>query len=91
MVPVMGRWSTCGKCFLQVQVIANSRNLECVAGCNLGMRQALDEDFEYVLLVNNDTAVDPGLLAQLVAEAQRHPRSGMVSATIYYFEPSDRI
>ena len=57
----------------QVQVIANSRNLGFAAGCNLGMGQALDEDFEYVILVNNDTAVDPGLLAQLVAEA-RHPR-----------------
>jgi GT2 family glycosyltransferase len=77
--------------FPQVQVIANSRNLGFAAGCNLGMRQALDEDFEYVLLVNNDTAADPGLLAELLAEAQRHPRSGMVSPKIYYFEPSDRI
>ena len=77
--------------FPQVKMIANRWNLGFAAGCNLGMRHALDEKFEYVLLVNNDTAVDPRLLAELLAEAERHPRAGMVSPKIYYSEPSDRI
>jgi GT2 family glycosyltransferase len=79
------------KVFPQVRIIANACNLGFAAGCNLGMSRALDEDFECVLLVNNDTAVEPSLLAELVAEARRHPKAGMVSPKIYYFEPPDRI
>ena len=60
-------------------------------GCNIGMDRALKEGHEYVLLVNNDTIIDPKLLAELRGEAARCPSAGLVSPKIYYFEPSDRL
>lgn len=77
--------------FPQVEVIANGRNLGFAAGCNVGMKRAVAENFEYVLLVNNDTSVAPNLLGELLAEAGRSPHAGMVSPKIYYADHPDRI
>ena len=79
------------KRFPQIQVIANGRNLGFAAGCNVGIRQGLAEDADFVLLVNNDTIIDPRLLSELLAEAQRNPKAGILSPKIYYYDPSDAI
>ena len=55
------------------------------------MKRAVTEGVEYVLLVNNDTLVQPNLLAELLAEAERTPKAGMVSPKIYYADHPDRI
>jgi GT2 family glycosyltransferase len=77
--------------FPQIEVIANGRNLGFAAGCNVGIRQGLAEGADYILLVNNDTVVDPALLKELVAEGARNHQAGIVSPKIYYFEPNDAI
>jgi GT2 family glycosyltransferase len=77
--------------FPNIQVIANGRNLGFAAGCNIGMDRALREGYDYVLLVNNDTIIDPMLLRELRGEAGRCPTAGMLSPKIYYFEPSDQL
>ena len=64
--------------FPEIEVIANGRNLGFAGGCNVGMKRAVAENFEYVLLINNDTVVQPNLLAELLAEAERSPKAGMV-------------
>ena len=76
--------------FPNVHVIANKQNLGFAAGCNVGMEQALKEQGrDYILLVNNDTVVDPCLLAELVEEADRNPRVAVCSPKIYYYDPRD--
>jgi GT2 family glycosyltransferase len=76
--------------FPRVQVIANKQNLGFAAGCNVGMEEALKEEGrDYILLVNNDTVVDPRLLAELVEEADRNPRVAVCSPKIYYYQPRD--
>ena len=77
--------------FPQLTMIANGRNLGFAAGANVGMKRALDQGADYVLLVNNDTVVKPDLLAELLAEAKRTPKAGMISPKIYYADPSDCI
>ena len=77
--------------FPQIEVTANGRNLGFAAGCNVGMRRAVEENFEYVLLVNNDTIVDPGLLRELLKQADENSKVGIVSPKIYYFKPPDAI
>jgi GT2 family glycosyltransferase len=77
--------------FPLVEVIANNRNLGFAAGCNLGMKCALEQGADYVLLVNNDTVVKANFLAELLAESERNPKAGMVSPKIYYFDERDRI
>lgn len=77
--------------FSQVDVIANGYNRGFAAGCNIGMECALEENAEYVLLVNNDTLVAPDLLRELVREAEANPQAAILSPKIYYFSPPDAI
>ena len=60
-------------------------------GNNLGMRHALDIGADYVLILNNDTRLDPGLVSALVAEAERRPDAGALCPLIYYDDPPDLI
>jgi GT2 family glycosyltransferase len=76
--------------FPDVQIIANKHNLGFAAGCNVGMEQALTEQgCDYILLVNNDTILDTGLLAELVREADQNPKIAICSPKIFYYDPSD--
>src|SRR3990172_3425748 len=43
-------------------IVQNRENLGFAGGCNVGIRRALAEAADYVLLLNNDTIVDPGFL-----------------------------
>ncbi len=60
------------------------RNLGFSGGCNLGIRDALSREADYVLLLNNDTVVAPDFLSRLVTVAERDPRIGIVGPKIFY-------
>ena len=75
--------------FPDIEVIANDRNLGFAGGCNVGMRRALQEGADYILLVNNDTVVDRSLARELLKEASQQPCAGILSPKIYYFVPPD--
>jgi GT2 family glycosyltransferase len=53
-------------------------------GNNAGIRHALEAGADLVLLLNNDTEVEPGFLSHLVARYVSTPRCGMVAPKIYY-------
>lgn len=53
---------------------------------NVGIKKAMTEGTDYVLLLNNDTEIAPDMLARLEECAARHPDS-MIAPKIYY---SDR-
>jgi GT2 family glycosyltransferase len=52
-----------------VEVIRNDRNLGYAGGMNVGIRRALEQGADAVLLLNNDVEVEPGALEALVAAA----------------------
>jgi GT2 family glycosyltransferase len=52
-----------------INVIANDRNLGVAAGNNLGIKAALRDGADWVLLLNNDTLFDQGFIHNLVAAA----------------------
>lgn len=72
-------------------VIENGRNLGYAEGNNTGIRRALDEGAEYVLILNNDTVVDPRMLDELVKAAESFPHAGMFSPKIYYADNPNTI
>ena len=74
-----------------VTMIETGCNLGFAEGNNVGLRAALADGADYVLLLNNDTVVAPDLLQELVGEAERRPDAGAVSPLIYYLDPPDRI
>jgi GT2 family glycosyltransferase len=77
--------------FPAVTVLANEANLGFAAGNNVGLEHALGRGAEYVLLLNNDTVVDPRMLSELVAASQAHPEAGALGAKIYYHGDPQRL
>lgn len=70
---------------IPVTLIRNEKNLGFVGGSNQGMRLALATGTDYVFLLNNDTVVDPDVLAILVQAAERSGDIGMVGPKIYQY------
>jgi GT2 family glycosyltransferase len=75
----------------KVVLIENELNLGFAGGNNVGMRYALEHGAGFILLLNNDTIVDPDLLTHLVSSFEQDPRVGIIGPKIYYFDPPDQI
>lgn len=71
-----------------VSTVTLPLNLGFAGGNNAGIRIARGE---YVILLNNDTAVDPGWLAALAAAVRRHPAAGMFTPKILNYFRRDEI
>lgn len=68
-----------------VEVLVNPSNLGFAAGINVGIARALELDAAYVLLLNNDTVVNPDFLEPLVAICEEDHQVGVVGPTVYCF------
>ena len=53
-------------------------------GCNLGIRAALDQGSEAILLLNNDASVDASSAAALLATLESDPSIGVVGPTLWH-------
>ena len=74
----------------EIKVIENQENLGFGEGYNVGIRTALQENTEYVLLLNNDTIVDPRFLDELTNVAELDPRVGFAGPKIYFYDNDGR-
>jgi hypothetical protein len=77
--------------FPEIKVIRNEKNLGFTGGNNVGIRDALKKNPDYLLLLNNDTIVTPAFLTEMIRVAETDSRIGMLNPKIYYFEPADKI
>jgi GT2 family glycosyltransferase len=68
--------------FPEVTLIRSQVNLGFSGGNNLGIARARGQ---YLLFLNNDTEVSPGLLEPLVALFQNSPQAGIASPKILYY------
>lgn len=75
----------------RVTVLSNPSNLGYAAGNNAGIRRALDDGADFVLLLNNDTIVDAACVGELARALAATPGAGIAGAKTYYFTPRDRI
>lgn len=67
--------------------LENDENLGFTGGNNRGIEYALDEDVDWVLLLNNDTEVDPTFLEELLEAAEALPDEvGIVGPKIHTYE-----
>ncbi|MDA0989485.1 MAG: glycosyltransferase family 2 protein [Verrucomicrobia bacterium] len=74
-----------------VTTLSNPTNLGFAEGNNVGIRHALDAGADFVLLLNNDTTVDPDLLNALVTAHATVDRPGFLGAKIFYHGDPNRI
>lgn len=75
--------------FPWVTVLETGENLGFTGGNNVGIRYALENGADYVLLLNNDTIVDPLFLREMLSVASSSDRIGFVSPKIYFLDPPD--
>jgi GT2 family glycosyltransferase len=72
-------------------ILEAGENIGYSEGNNAGIRFALENGAEYILLLNNDTSVDADMLDRLVETAEADPNIGIVGPTQYYFDLPDTI
>jgi GT2 family glycosyltransferase len=77
--------------FPEVRLLRNATNLGFPAGNNVAIRDALERNPDYLLLLNNDTHVAPDFLSRLISVAESDGKIGLVNPKILHFEPDDRI
>jgi glycosyltransferase involved in cell wall biosynthesis len=75
----------------RITTLVNRANLGFSEGNNVGIRHAIEGGADYILLLNNDTLVDPNLVDQLVEVISKTPEIGIVGPKIYYASPPDQI
>lgn len=76
--------------FPEVELIRTEVNLGFAAGNNVGIRRALDRSADWVLLVNNDASVEPGIVETLAAAAEARPDAGVLACKVL-FAGADRL
>ena len=70
--------------FGHIILIESATNLGFTGGNNLGMEYAIEQGYEYVLLLNNDTFVEKDFLTVLVTYMDSHPEAGVIQPLIYF-------
>jgi GT2 family glycosyltransferase len=69
---------------LNLKIILSSVNAGFSAANNLGIKEALKNNADYILLLNNDTLVKDDFLEKLVMFADKKPEAGLISPKIYF-------
>ncbi|MBD3747880.1 MAG: glycosyltransferase family 2 protein [Sphingobacteriales bacterium] len=68
----------------EIILIPSLSNLGFAGGNNLGIKYAIEQQYTYVMLLNNDTFVEPDFLDVLVDYMNQHPEAGVIQSKIYF-------
>lgn len=77
--------------FPNIDYIYNPENLRYAGGNNIGIDYAIKQNADYILLLNNDTIVEPNFLEHLIITAESEPSIGIVGPKIFYYDRPDLI
>lgn len=67
-----------------IKSIKGLGNLGFAGGNNLGIKYSLDQEADYVMLLNNDTTVKEDLIQHFLVVAKNHPNAGIFTPKIYF-------
>ena len=73
------------KKYPKIKIIENKKNLGYAEGNNVGIRYALKNKADYVLILNNDTIVDKKFLTELVKVGESNEKVGIVGPKVYHY------
>lgn len=74
-----------------IELVALPKNLGFAAGNNIGIRRALSEGCDYILLLNNDVILAPEFLGPLLQRLVQIQEAWVVSPKIHFADPPNRI
>jgi GT2 family glycosyltransferase len=85
-----GTEETIKRDYPEVILLAGDGNLWQSGGINLGIDQAIKMEAKYVVIVDNDTVVDPEFTTAMVDVAEKNP-DAIISPKVYYYHQSQVI
>jgi len=68
-----------------IHVIQNEKNLGFAEGNNVGIRYALSQGAKYIVLLNNDTRVEPDFLTRLIQRGEERQEVGVIGGKVLMF------
>jgi len=74
-----------------IKIIYNQENLGFSGGNNVGIKYALENNADYVLLLNDDTVVSRDFLSKLVEIGESNENIGLIGPKIYFYENKNKI
>jgi len=74
-----------------VKLIVNQKNLGFAGGNNIGFQYAVDNGFDYIYLLNQDTVVRPDFLTQAIISAEAEPDIGAVQSKLLLYQDKTKI
>ena len=77
--------------FPEIELLTSPDNIGFTGGNNLGIQWALDHSYDQVLLLNNDTLVEPDFLDPLVSFLEQNPDYGAVQPKIMLEVERDKL
>ncbi len=69
----------------EAEVMISQTNLGFAGGNNLAIAVAVDRDYDYIFLINNDTILEEGCLEQLAKCAAENPTAGIIAPLMYRY------
>jgi len=75
----------------EVILLRNSENKGFTGGNNRGIEYALDQKYDYLMLLNNDTEVEPDFLDELVKVIEADHRIGAVQPKFFFLNNKEKI
>lgn len=82
-----GTWAAIQRDYPQVNLIKGDGNLWFTEGTNLGIREAMKADPDYVLAINDDSVFDSSFLRQMIETAETYPDSVIGPLLLLWDEP----
>ena len=74
-----------------IELIQNESNLGFGGGCNVGLQHSMQNNAEFVWLLNNDTTVYADTLQELIKIANTGPSIGIVGSVLYSMEAPETV
>lgn len=72
--------------YKNIRVIVNQSNLGYASGNNIGIDASLEENADYIFILNNDTSLAPDCLSRLVMEMEDNPATAAAGPKILYHD-----
>lgn len=79
------------RAFPSVTLLENRENLGYAEGNNVGIRYALKKGANYLLILNNDTRVDPSILKGFLQTMEKHPKISILGAKPFLYSDQSRL
>lgn len=73
------------------KIMYSNQNLGFSGGNNIAIQDALENDYEYIVMLNNDTTVEPEFLGALVDIAEKDRSIGVVTGKIYFYYKRENV